>query len=32
MSNGECDQPNTITLYMKDDTVVYTQSGAYTVK
>lgn len=27
-----CDQPNTITLYMKDGTVVYTQSGAYTVK
>lgn len=27
-----CDQPNTITLYMKDGTVIYTQSGAYTVK
>ena len=27
-----CDQPNTITIYMKDGTVIYTQSGAYTVK
>jgi hypothetical protein len=26
------DQSNTITLYMKDGTVIYTQSGAYTVK
>lgn len=25
-------QPDTITLYMKDGTVVYAQSGAYTVK
>ena len=27
-----CDQPDIITLYMKDGTVVYTQSGTYTVK
>jgi hypothetical protein len=25
-------QPDSITLYMKDGTVVYAQSGAYTVK